>query len=93
LLKKSKKNLYESIKKEIFLIILNFFIKKKKIYRQTLQKFNDDKLIYYKRKIAISTKISTTAKDPKRLSLVKFDQVFFCSSISIGIPSPVLPSF
>jgi hypothetical protein len=39
------------------------------------------------------TSMSTIAKDPERVSLVKFDQVFFCSSIFIGMINPVLPSF
>ena len=47
------------------------------------KKFINNKLNYYKRKSAIKTSITTTAKDAYRLSFVKLDQVLFCSLMSI----------
>ena len=47
------------------------------------KEFINRKLNYYKRKNAIKTSITTTARDAYRVSFVKLDQVLFCSLMSI----------
>ena len=41
------------------------------------------KIANYNKKIAIKTKTTITPSDAQTTNLVKLDQVFFCSSISI----------